>query len=50
MPKKIFRKSVSVFGQRENEHQDSDCRWARMGVDELQLKTTQIYDFENGLT
>ncbi|WP_339706695.1 radical SAM/SPASM domain-containing protein [Algoriphagus aquimarinus] len=37
-----------VTGQ--NEHQLSDLKqWAKdMQVDELQLKTTQIYDFENG--
>jgi radical SAM protein with 4Fe4S-binding SPASM domain len=34
----------------KNEHQIPDLKaWARsIGVDELQLKTTQIYDFENG--
>lgn len=49
--KKSFPRVVLQFlvtGQ--NEHQIPSLKqWAKdMGVDELQLKTTQIYDFENG--
>ena len=48
---KLFPRVVLQFlvtGQ--NEHQIPKLkRWAKeIGVDELQLKTTQIYDFENG--
>lgn len=48
---KLFPRVVLQFlvtGQ--NEHQITDMkRWAKeIGVDELQLKTTQIYDFKNG--
>ncbi|MEB2776539.1 radical SAM/SPASM domain-containing protein [Algoriphagus sp. D3-2-R+10] len=47
---KFPRVVVQFLVTGQNEHQLSELKqWAKeMQVDELQLKTTQIYDFENG--
>lgn len=48
--KKFPRIVLQFLVTGQNEHQISTLKnWAKeIGVDELQLKTTQIYDFENG--
>jgi len=48
--KKFPRVVLQFLVTGQNEHQIPDLKsWSKeIGVDELQLKTTQIYDFENG--
>nr|WP_288370552.1 radical SAM/SPASM domain-containing protein [uncultured Algoriphagus sp.] len=48
--KKFPRVILQFLVTGQNEHQIPELKsWAKeIGVDELQLKTTQIYDFENG--